>query len=306
MNNKILNKLQVLFILFIVINGLTSCNEEVISLSDLDISDSSFDYDLVIDGFISTEKTICKIQLSKPVSISDTIKYTPIDDASLNMTDGINTYSFELIDADDGTYGSLDSIQGIADYTYTVEVTYNDKTYTASDIMPSLVSDSIYLPFTVPVTYDDDGNLVEDSDENLIDLEIYIHNFGYNDAMMWQINDDKDSLGNLFYLDLYDLTTKIYTHKGTLPQGVFANSFVTTSTSGAPTDSLEIIKMAMSDEYYNYLVSVFNQTDWKSSMFSTISGNVDTNVSDGGIGYFYAINVKRIKLTYQKLLDQLE
>jgi hypothetical protein len=287
----------------LLVYTLFSCQKEKIELSDLDFTNAELNYEIAVNGFISTEKTICKVFLSKPVSIMDSIKYTPINNATVTLNDESNTYLFELKD-NNGMYASVDSIQGVAGKTYTLEVSYNGKLFSGFDIIPLSVSDEIYLPFTHPI--DDEGN-ANLNDDDWIELSISEHNFGYNEAMMWQNIESTDSLNNIWFIDIYDLYgMRIYTHKGSLPQGVFPAGFSSTGVSGMPSDSLEIIKMAISDEYYDYLLSVFNETDWKTGIFSTISGNVKTNLSQGGTGFFYALNVKRIRLTYKDLSDIIE
>jgi hypothetical protein len=73
---------------------------------------------------------------------------------------------------------------------------------------------------------------------------------------------------------------------------------------GAPTDSVELINLSISDQYHEHLITLFNVTEWSSGIFSTIPGNVKTNVSEGGTGYFYAVNAKRFRITFKDLLNE--
>jgi hypothetical protein len=273
---------------------LLACEKEKISIGELNLSNAELTYEIAIDGFISTEMTRCQVTLSEPVSISDSVHYIPVTDAEVTLTDGSNAYLFELIDSS-GIYASYDSIAGTIGNTYTLEVSYNGKSYTASDIMP--VADEV---FNFPV------NEIESfPDEDRIEFSVLEHNFGYEKPLVWSFVQGYFGENNEFQLpfyDVYDLySMRIYSHVGSIPQGLFPNGFNVTGASGISSESLEIIKMAISDQYYEYLLSLFNETDWKAGIFSTIAGNVKTNISKGGIGYFYATNVKRKRITYNDL-----
>lgn len=279
---------------------LLSCQQEEINFRDLRIANSSLNYEIVVNGFISTENTACKVTLSKPVSIDENIEFKPINEAIVTLKKGDNkTYLFQYDTL--GVYISIDSIQGECGIAYELEIFYNNKIYNTEEVMPEEPDNNFDIPFYRATQYDDNENELPLNDD-FIELTILQHNFGYETPTIWQwVYGNKDSIP---YWDLFDLSRlffRAYTHRGSLPQGIFPSGIKTSGTSGFSTDSLEIIKMAISEKYYEYLISVFNETAWKNGVFSTIAGNVKTNVSEGGMGYFYAINVKRKRFTYKEL-----
>ncbi len=181
--------------------------------------------------------------------------------------------------------------------------------YTASDRVPTnSVTDTIN-PFKRAITYDDNGN-IRPPNNDWLEFDATQHNFGFDKYMVLLVNDRineghvSDSIKNI-YSDIVRLNQyfRIYIHKGSLPQGIFPAGLGSTGACGVPTDSIEFVYLTISDAYYDYLITVFNETDWKSGIFSTISGNTKGNISRGSTGYFYAINTKRIRLTYQNLLS---
>lgn len=273
---------------------LLSCEKEKISISELNLSNAGLTYEIAVDGFISTEKNPCQLTLSQPVSISDSVHYIPVTNAIVTLTDGSNVYYFELIDSS-GIYASFDSIAGSVGYTYTLEIRYNGKSYTASDAMPA-ADDGFNFPVNEIFSY---------PEENRTEFFVLEHNFGYDKPLVWNFVEgyyDENGVFQLPFHNIYDLyNMRIYSHVGSIPQGLFPTGFDMTGGSGISSDSLELIKMSISDLYYQYLLSVFDETDWKAGIFSTIAGNVATNISQGGIGYFYAANVKRKRVPYNSL-----
>ena len=278
---------------------LMSCKKEAVDFSEINFTHNTLNFDIVISGFVSTEKAKCLIQLSSPELVGNELAFSPINDATIQLTDGFDTFDFEL--DSDGLYRSINPLQGIVGRDYKLTVSYNGKEYFAEDIMPEQSTIPVLPPFEREVTYDDNGNPLPPND-NFFQFSILNHLFGYTHLNIWQINENRDSLGRLLPKDIYHLgNNKIYTHEGSLPQGVFPSNFHSTSVSGLSNDSLEIIKFDVSESYSDYTISRLNVTVWKGGIFSTIEGNTKTNVSEGGTGFFYATNITRSRLSYKDL-----
>lgn len=280
------------YLLYSVLILISSCSKEI-PLSELDFAGGALNYDIAVEGFVSNEKERCRIKLSKPVSISENIEYIPIDDAIIILKHRNNIYTFQL--DSNGVYFTIDSIVGLAGETYNLEIDWNDKSYTAEEIMPNAPNDEYYIPFSYEPSYDDSPNPhPRPYNPSFVMLGIQHHNFGYEKTNAWGFEEPRHNSDTFPNWDLYiSMDFGIYTHKGSIPQGIFPPSTGVTGVSGAATDSIEIIKAEISERYNQYLLDKFNETDWQGGMFSTIPGNVSTNLSEGAIGYFYALNVKR-------------
>ncbi|MFP4557795.1 MAG: DUF4249 family protein [Bacteroidales bacterium] len=294
--------------IIVAIITLFSCDKTLVDINTINFSNAELDYEIAISGFISTEKTRHKVTLTKPAAIGDQISYNPISNADVSLTDGVNSYPLEWID-EKRAYYSVDSIRATPGVEYSIEVVYDGKTYTASDRVPvNSINDTIN-PFKRTVTYDDNGN-IRPPDDDWIELSVTQHNFGFDKQQIMLMNDIigedhiSDSMKNI-YSDIVRLNQyfRVYIHKGSLPQGIFPAGFSRSGSSGEPADSIELVYMEISDAYYEYLITVFNETDWRSGIFSTIAGNTKSNVSEGGTGYFYAVNTKRIRVTFQDLIN---
>jgi len=265
-----------------------SCNTEEINSVKLDITFEK-QFDIVIEGFITTEKMVYQVKLSKPTSLSNS-DFIPIDNAQVKISDGKNSYDYKLTDIP-GVFQTIDSISGKIGTKYTLIVEYNNKTYYATD---SLIACNLEFDFPIEEMID--------TVDSYIMFNIPIHNFGYKYPSIWNFIESTNDKGEINHFDINNLNRiKLYNHIGSIPQGIFPSEFASTGLSGHPTDSLELIKFSISNLYNKYLLSQFNISDWSSGIFSTVPGNTKTNVSEGGIGFFYCSDVKRFKMTYQDL-----
>ncbi|MFO7867978.1 MAG: DUF4249 family protein [Bacteroidales bacterium] len=268
----------------------SACNkEQVDSASFVNTNAITHQYELVIEGMLSDETAVQMVQLSKPIYVTDTVKHSAIHNAEVYVTDGENIYQYMYSDQK-GLYYSKKPYRGVPDKEYTIHVVYNNKQYTATDCMPECDSTLNYP--------------VKDIRKTGSRIEIYskTHNFGYSTPSIWTgIERSIDASESFPHIDINYANRFIflYNHSESPPQGVFPSGFTSTGVSGHENDTLQIVKMAISDSYYDYLISYFNSTDWSSSIFATIPGNTCTNVSKGATGYFHTAAIQRFTLTYK-------
>lgn len=280
-----------------------SCMREQVELDSLNFSNINFEYDIAISGFISTDRTRHRVTLTAPTPIDGDIGFSPISDAVVTLTDGVNTYPLEWVERK-GAYLSVDSIQGVPGVYYTLEVMHKGKVYTASDTLPLYpIRDYINLKL------DDTPQIRAQrlTDNNWIMISIYHHVFGYDSSAIMFFNHINSTYSDSIMNQISDIVNlsqgnRIYLHRGSLPQGVLPPVYSFLSSAGASTDTAELVYMALSNSYYEYVISVLNETDWNAGLFSTLPGNTKGNVSKGGVGYFYAVNVSRFRLSYLDLI----
>jgi hypothetical protein len=59
-----------------------------------------------------------------------------------------------------------------------------------------------------------------------------------------------------------------------------------------PAGSIAIVKkLSLTDEYGAFLRALLAETEWQGSLFEEARGNLPTNISNGGLGYFSACSV---------------
>lgn len=285
-------------LIIILVAALLGCTKEEIEMGDIpNVTGYEAEIELVIEGYLTSELSIQRIKLSNPTKIGEQNKFIPVTTAEVYVSTGETNYLYHLADSN-GIYQSNIPFKGLTGNIYTLNVLYADNYYTASDLM--IICDSI---IDYPVK-----NIR--SFESHIEIYSNEHNFGFYKPAIWTfIERPLDSENKFPHLELNYFDTRfffLYNHVGSIPQGIFPAGFTSTGASGFAADSLEIIKMSVSQAYYEYLLSQFNITDWSSGIFSTIPGNAKTNVSEGGTGYFYCTDVKRFRMTYEDLKEITE
>lgn len=233
---------------------------------------------IFVEGGVTTQLTHHNVRLIKPGSPSDNPQY--IIDAEVSVSIGENIYEY-TIDTDFGapTYFSNQMFQARAGDICTLTIQYNGQTFTASDQVADVT------PFGID---DIQQPIVELAGNELQLIELTKHEFGFNEPNIWYwINSDEIDNDNILDTDI-----KYFSHRGANLQGVFpGNVFATTFPVSGNDDVIQVAKLSVSAAYYDYLRAQFSETDWKGSVFSTISGNLPSNVSNNGGGFFFASDI---------------
>lgn len=264
------------------------CRKEEISIHDIDFSSAENSYAIVVEGGIFSDYDQQYVRLTKPGQWTDTAPAVEgIGNAEVYIQEAGNSYWFSPGEKP-GDYFSVDSIRGEVGKTYTLVVSYEGKTYTATDSMVEGSEPTNRIPV-------DDESVGYFTDPHNSDLRVQFsaktHNFGYTVAQKWFLSEEGSSPeGVVFYNSLYFWN---FYHRGSPPQGVFPSGGGSSCCGFRLNSNVDFISLSMSDKYYEYLVSLFNETDWSAGLFSVIPGNIKTNVSEGGTGFFYASEVKR-------------
>lgn len=264
--------------------------------------------EIVIIGNISSELKYHEVVITKPLLLSEQ-SIDSISGATVKLTIGNNSYEYiEEINRPNinrlhkrkGVYVSKDSIRGVSGETHTLTVDYLGKTYTASDIMVKANPfdfNSIDLPkLAGGGAYDSLGVLVSPM------LNQNTFNFGATEAGLYSWvsidtvlgYDKSESL--TYYFDVID-------QQGLLSQIEIGQS----ATFQLLKDSKVIVKKhSISKQYQDYLIAVLKETYWSNNIFATMPANVPTNVSSGGLGFFYASDVYKKTISATELLELIE
>lgn len=120
--------MQSIFAILIVLIVLPSCQKVI----NIDLNSAS--PQIVIEGNVTDQPGPYIVKLSKTVNYSETNVFPPITGASVTISD--NTGNAEtLTESTPGTY-TTSTLQGMPGRTYTLTVTSDGKTYTATSTMP--------------------------------------------------------------------------------------------------------------------------------------------------------------------------
>ncbi|TRX60030.1 DUF4249 domain-containing protein [Fulvivirga sp. M361] len=273
-----------------------ACVEEI----DLNKLNGPVSNRLVIEGSITNEMKPHAVILSRTdVAIPDAeVKKDKVSGASVEISDGVNSYILNESDTLPGVYFTAPDVKGEVGKTYTLTVEIGQTTYTASDSMepvtPFEPTDEL---FALP-------NRVEEFDNIPGVTDVYEHRFPHvrygTAAPSKQVLFAYDSvISGLRQATFYEFPRID-------PQG-FLLSFQGDNPRLIIEEGSTIVqfKSSMSIAHYLFVRAVYAETRFRGGIFDVVPGNAPTNVSHDGLGFFSASEViSRTFTVAQADLDQ--
>jgi hypothetical protein len=231
---------------------------------------------LVIQGNVYDQVGPYIVTLSKTVNFDAPNIYPPVTNATVTISDNAGN-SEVLSQTIDGTYVTS-ALQGVIGRTYTLNVSVDGKTYTASSTMPEAVSiDSIYFikaPF---------GKIT------LVGLDIL--NLPNKDNYYRVINfvNDKQSTG--FSVFNENTSNAVIINYSFLPS---TNPTVGNPQKLAKGDKIDVWLECIDKGVFEYFRSANREGGQNASPANPVS-----NISNGALGYFNACSIRKNSITYQ-------
>jgi hypothetical protein len=256
------------------------------------VSESSLE-SVAITAVISNDSIYHYIRLSGLNNSSNKEKQK-ISGAEITVSGGGQSYPFYEHEQKPGIYKSAEAFKAEPGVDYTIKVRYNNTEYSASEKMPfaNPGNKSEFPPFVLREYH---SHIFISSDE---------HIFGCDYPNIWFLSVEQRKFED-YYSSLVFLPERMYTHHGTYMNGKYPIGSLGIGRSGKRNDTIEFIKYNITDDYYRYLLGVFNESVWGGSMFSVVKGNVESNISNGGHGYFSCVYTQRFKYSFNDLVDSL-
>ncbi len=294
-------KNTILFILIIII--FTSCETwDYRNIDELNYGNSEMNIDLFVEGGITTQLAFHKILLSKPGNYVDNSNSEGITNADVYIVSSQNdTINFICIDTVWTPYfKTINRVKAEIGQSYTLYINYNGKTYTAKD---SVIEAPDFNFNNIPIPHKDESAVFPNDTTGKVALSVVKHDFGYPQSNSWLWIPMYRYSDTLNYIEMSYFKT--YTHWRADIQGVFSNiTYYYGFAHGLiPSDTILVIEMSLSDNYYNYLRALFMETDWKEGYFSSQPGNLPTNLSAGAIGYFYTSDCFKKEITISEIFE---
>ncbi|MEL6534175.1 MAG: DUF4249 domain-containing protein [Bacteroidota bacterium] len=282
-----MKRLQSLILTLSCVLG-TGCTFEPVTFEELGVPMEPLPYAVIVDGFISTLRAPVQVRLTQPIAAPDSIRIIPVTTATVRLFENGNLLGTLAQDVEPGLYLSPDSLQGQVGGVYTLEINLDGETITATDTLPPTIPD-----FDFPATLD------RISSDGFLEFGVTEQNFGYDAPSIWTWWEEPT-----IAFDLYrnERIRNIINHRGNIPAGVFPTATRGTGFSGFNEDRLDVYKLNISESYYQYLLGRLFETDWQAGIFSTIPGNVPSNVNGGG-GYFWATSVSQWTVSLSELAE---
>lgn len=263
----------VLFFSLIIYIGLThfSCTRIV----DINLNDAA--PKIIIEGGLSDFPATCSVKVSKTVNFNQPNVFPPVTSAVVSIADESGNKT-TLTETSAGLY-KADSYHGISGRTYTISVTTEGKTYTASSTMmyPTVIDTII----PERVSWENFGKtetlnyvIIQYQDPKFQD-NYYRFIEKINSTISTDIMIDNDMLrdGNV-------ITQQIYSENPPVQEG----------------DTITVYLQTIEKDIFNYFEQLSQVTSQDRGGQSAAPANPTSNFNNGALGYFsaYSVRSKRI------------
>jgi len=260
-------------IYIILLFGFWSCEERI----DWDIQPDPINT-IVVDAIITNEAKLQEVRLSKhfadqngdEIPVSGAIVKISIDAVTIDLVESID---------DPGMYRTTNNVAATINKTYSLHVQYAAKEYFAETYMIPVIPS--YPLLIVPV----------ENSPGMREILWTAPQYNPDDLAMYQVDID---WSHLVDTSIKDTLTRARLFRYTL-NTVDVNNIIFPQEKEVvyfPKGSiLTAQKFSVNDEYGNYLRALLSETEWQGSLFEEIRGNLPTNISNGGLGYFSVCSV---------------
>jgi hypothetical protein len=238
-----------------------SCEEQI--TWDFDTRDTPL---IVVEGMITNEKIQHQVRLTRPVTELNAVP-EPVSGANVVIREPESSMVLKESPSGSGIY-LTDSMRAVIGKIYTLSIITGDEEYTAQTYMvPVTPLDSLEYSMA-----DDSGDYYKlnlfDTDEPSM-TEYYLDWSelpGYTDC-------DSCKARIIFYsLNTVDVSEMFKPEK---EQVIFPEGTVVYRR-----------KYSMNEAHAAFIRTLLSETEWRGGLFDVQPGNVQTNLSEGAVGYF--------------------
>lgn len=252
-----------------------SCTERI----DLELNDQD-GRRLVVEGWFTDEEKQHEVELTWTTSFFYNEAAPRVEGALVNITDGENTW--ELTESAPGIYLTPE-LAGVPSTTYTLNIEVEGETYSASSFMrPVAPIDSLHVRVLDP--FEEFGF----PGDPYYSVRLWTQELpGLGDHYMWitYVNGAsvRDTLRELTFIDdeFYD---------GAYVEDIEID-YLDIETEANPGDTVFIEQYNIGGEAYDIFIGIMNETQWNGGLFDAPPANVETNLSNGALGYWGAASV---------------
>lgn len=255
-----------------------SCTERI----DIQLDDT-FNR-LVVDGAITTDTTRHYVALSTTSSYYYNEAPPPVTGASLEISDDLGN-AVNLTEVEPGKYATSPLFAAVSGRTYTLRIELAEqingyKTYMAtSTVNPIYPIDSIGL-----VPQPDWGEM------GFYEVTCYYLDRPSKDFYMFNIFKNGEMLTDTIK---YRIITSDDFYNGNYTNGIGVGYLDQSKEREVlrPGDTITFQGCNITEEYYNFIMTLQAETNFQAPLFSGPPANVKGNISNGAVGFFAAYGV---------------
>ncbi|MFH2095544.1 MAG: DUF4249 domain-containing protein [Bacteroidota bacterium] len=263
-----------IYILASVLLIISSCTEKI----DIELNDDK-NSRLVIDGGITTDTTVHTIRLTRTTSYFKNEPAPKETGATVTITGG--NMSYILTETSPGVYQTDAGAFGKFGETYTLNVTLkNGEKYDASAIIDTVA---------------------------LIDAVVYYYHPYWEEYVLLLYAQEPEGEGDNYYFNIYmdgkldnDTLRETSFESDELIDGMYVPGleFYWIDKTKITNDltHIKVDMLSMSNEQYDYYLALMSETDWRGGPFDGPPANIPSNISNGGLGFFWASGIASYEL----------
>lgn len=266
---------------------LASCTEPM----DLEL-DSSFTR-LVVEGAITTDTGVHRVQLSKTTDFYFNEQPPAVSGASVSISDGSRLIELTENPWGSGFYETEDGFFGETGKTYTLLITLEEEiggyiNYTASSLLrPTVQPDSIQIVYQ-PTWGDGFWEIklyaLDPPTRDFYKFLTYVNQTLVTDSLQEVfVFDDRFFNGN--YINGFSVG---YLNAQTEDNRLF------------PGDTVTLMMANLTEEHAGFLWTARTESGFNTPLFSGPPANVEGNISNGAIGFFAAYQPRYVSRVYEE------
>ncbi|MCH7535061.1 MAG: DUF4249 domain-containing protein [Bacteroidetes bacterium] len=260
-------------ILIFLIALLYGCKKEIVF--DLNEGDNE---KLAVEGYITTETKAHQIILTRSTDYYFNEAPVAVSGATVTISDGANSFPLVEQPGNTGIYETVGSFAGVEGITYTLSINDGSKDYSATSIMP----------FAVPI---DSVDAIPDTSNN----PFLHHNKNKDYYSVRMAFADPPGIGNYYLWILYkngvlitDTLNEVLFGEDRLVDGSYFPLDEYFNYPAEVGDTMTLVMLSIPEEVFEFFIGVSLETEWKGGIFDAPPANVNTNITGGGMGLFYA------------------
>jgi hypothetical protein len=262
---------------YILILLLVSCAKE----TDWQPEASTDDY-IIIDGIITNEGTLHNVYLKySRKNLDDDI--VPISDAVVIVSNEDSTWQFSEDLAEPGKYTSERIITALTGKNYSLLVLIEGNIYSAQALM-------------APGKAFSELSYKKNEENNLYHIDFVASAFEEDDPAMWEIYLDWSAVPGYENTDPESCRKRLlfYTLTTLDVSQVFAP--LVEDVSFPAGTRIDQRRYSLTSEHAEFIRSLLLETNWQGGVFPTDPANIQSNISEGGLGYFAVCAVNKLSL----------
>jgi hypothetical protein len=260
---------------------------------------------LVVEGKITTDTTSHFVILSQTVSLNEK-ELNWVSGAQVTISTNTGVIPLTEDEQKPGHYYTAPDVYGVIGETYQLHIELsNGDTYDATSYIPNISEiDSVKFiwqeasyGYYYHHLFFHGWELEEEGNAYLWNLRI--NDTLYNDTI-WKTHFESDDFVNGRYIGVgpvvvYDTVAEKDT---TVIGSNFPLYWLESNEIKTDTNFIEVEMESLPIEYFDFWLSLMQQTVWVGSPFDANKADLLSNISNGALGFFYGASIKRYSFVY--------